>query len=107
MIVKVRKSVPLGGKILGSLIIFEAVAFGASYFFYRKTNSDRGKLIKYLHFICKKKWLIFADFRHQLKQKYPYLLEKYYQMGELVSNDNLRIRQMDEKIWAMATPKEE
>lgn len=44
------------------------------------------------------------DFRFQLKERFPWLLEKYYQLGELGKKENIVIRQTDNQTWALAKP---
>lgn len=61
------------------LIVFEALAFAATYAGWYRLNTNR-------------------EFRHYVKENYPSILESYYQLGEFISSDKT-IRNHDDQIW--------
>ncbi|EDW11096.1 protein CEBPZOS [Drosophila mojavensis] len=61
-----------------TLFVLEAVCFAASYGLYYRMNTDR-------------------DFRRYINEKYPYALEYYYKIGEIVGD--IKARETDAKYW--------
>ncbi|ALC39369.1 CG42371, partial [Drosophila busckii] len=66
-----------------TLFVIEAVCFAASYGLYYRMNTDR-------------------DFRRYINEKYPFALEYYYQIGELIGDN--KARQIDASYWTVPTP---
>jgi len=61
-----------------TLFVVEAVLFAASYGFWYRMNTNR-------------------EFRHYINENCPYLLDKYYQIGELFGDT--RQRELDFTLW--------
>ncbi|EDW03855.1 protein CEBPZOS [Drosophila grimshawi] len=62
-----------------TLFVLEAVCFAASYGLYYRMNTDQ-------------------DFRRYVNEKYPYALEYYYKIGELVGDNT--VRETDANYWS-------
>jgi len=61
------------------LLVFEFIAFGSTYFGWRHFNTNR-------------------DFRYKARTDYPWLLEAYYNLGEL-ADKNYKGRSADLEYW--------
>ncbi|XP_034472371.1 protein CEBPZOS [Drosophila innubila] len=62
-----------------TLFVLEAVCFAASYGLYYRMNTDQ-------------------DFRRYINEEYPFALEYYYKIGEIVGDST--IRQTDAINWS-------
>jgi len=61
-----------------ALFVVEAAGFVGCYAGWNKLNSDR-------------------DFRNTVRQKFPFILETYYRIGETIGDSN--IREIDNEYW--------
>ncbi|XP_075154121.1 protein CEBPZOS [Haematobia irritans] len=68
-----------------TLFVVEAVCFAASYAVYYRMNTNR-------------------EFRQYVNQNYPFVLDYYYKLGEVLGNSNLR--EIDSTIWRTQQKKE-
>ncbi|KAH8376823.1 hypothetical protein KR093_001473 [Drosophila rubida] len=62
-----------------TLFVLEAVCFAASYGLYYRMNTDQ-------------------EFRQYINENYPFALDYYYKIGEIVGDSN--IRQTDANYWS-------
>lgn len=87
MLPKTRKS-NIWNFVKGSaktLFVIEAVCFAASYGIYYRMNTNR-------------------DFRQYMNENFPYVLNYYYKIGEVLGNSHLR--GIDSAIWTAKNKKE-
>ncbi|TDG53538.1 hypothetical protein AWZ03_000353 [Drosophila navojoa] len=61
-----------------TLFVLEAVCFAASYGLYYRMNTDQ-------------------DFRRYINENYPYALDYYYKIGEIVGDS--KARETDANFW--------
>ncbi|XP_067682125.1 protein CEBPZOS-like isoform X1 [Haliotis asinina] len=83
---KIPKRKPWGG-LVGGIKIFlgaELAFFAVSLYYWRKMNSSQ-------------------DFRYTVHQKYPFLLNGYYEMGERFGS--LNTRKEDYQTWGLPLEK--
>ncbi|XP_016973125.1 protein CEBPZOS [Drosophila rhopaloa] len=62
-----------------TLFVLEAVCFAASYGVYYRMNTNR-------------------EFRQHIHENYPFVLDYYYKIGEIVGDSS--IRQTDASYWS-------
>ncbi|EDW28886.1 GL19413 [Drosophila persimilis] len=65
-----------------TLFVVEAVCFAASYGVYYRMNTNRGK----------------SKFRQHIHENYPFVLDYYYKIGEIVGDN--KARQSDASYWS-------
>lgn len=83
-----------------TLFVLEAVCFAASYGLYYRMNTDQGGCHKMLY-ISLFQLITSAslkDFRRYINEKYPFALDYYYKIGELVGDSTAR--QKDSISWS-------
>lgn len=66
------------------LFIAEAVCFAATYGVYYRMNTNR-------------------EFRHYINENFPFALDYFYKVGEVLGNSNLR--QLDSVVWRAESEK--
>lgn len=68
-----------------ALFVIEVGCFAASYGVYYRMNTNR-------------------EFRQHINDNYPFVLDYYYKIGEIVGNSNLR--EIDATVWRAEDKKE-
>ncbi|KAH8263749.1 hypothetical protein KR044_013369 [Drosophila immigrans] len=82
-----------------TLFVLEAVCFAASYGLYYRMNTNQGE-----HYLYKLQLQLtnltfhFSEFRQYINENYPFALDYYYKIGEIVGDSN--IRQTDASYWS-------
>lgn len=71
-------------KLAAAVFIAEVGAFGASYYFYHRMNTDR-------------------DFRYYMKNNFNFALESFYTLGEYMNKAD-QTRKIDHIIWSNQYP---
>ncbi|KAH8255427.1 hypothetical protein KR038_002897 [Drosophila bunnanda] len=82
-----------------TLFVLEAVCFAASYGVYYRMNTNRGERLATLYIsiqIINKDSP--AEFRQHIHENYPFVLDYYYKIGELVGDS--KVRQTDAIYWS-------
>lgn len=81
-----------------TLFVLEAVCFAASYGVYYRMNTNRGKTAAlYISFQIINNYAP-AEFRQHIHENYPFVLDYYYKIGEIVGDS--KVRQTDANYWS-------